>query len=134
MRHNDIIAALRAAREARELRLEDVAPAAGLATKAGLSKWESGQRTPDVDQLQQWAKAVGYRLTIVIAKDSPGREAEEIAAAAAALDDSQRVMVHDLAALLPQLGPRDAAAIEGYLHVLLEDYGSRVPSRSKSSK
>lgn len=85
----DAVVALCRAREASGLSLDRVAQICGL-SRGRLANYESFQRTPDLDTLRRWARAVGQEVVFEVRPLlPPGRYAPRRTAS-----DSERVELH----------------------------------------
>ncbi len=61
----DVTMALKEAREAAEMSLQDVSDASGI-TKANLSLLENGKGNPTIDTLERIAKAIGAEILVTV--------------------------------------------------------------------
>jgi len=112
MRHSELVEALRSRRGDRTLRR--LAPLVGVHLST-LSKWETGDRTPGVDDLAVWAEALDMRLVVELAHVDEVATEAEIVGSVARLPDDRQATVLKLAQLLVDASPEVAARIGGLL-------------------
>lgn len=73
--YRKLAAFLKAEREREGVSQVEVSRAIGLSSQSLLSNWERGINQPrDFDEMQRWARAVGYELELV-ERDGSGRGA-----------------------------------------------------------
>lgn len=91
--------------------LAEVANALGVHRQA-VSRWERGERQPDIEVMERWARIIGAELDVVLREPREGGEVE--------LTDDQSALLARLARDVADLSPRQVAVLQSALDLVLD--------------
>lgn len=120
MRYSEIHAALVAARRDAGLSSTEVARRQDISRQL-FSNREAGRSRADVDQLKDWANAVGLELVVDLVPAGSRSNVVELSNNAAALPDEDRATVTALARVLREADPKTARLVRRYIESVAEE-------------
>lgn len=129
MRYSEIHAALVAARRDAGLSSTEVARRQDISRQL-FSNREAGRSRADVDQLKDWANAVGLDLVVDLVPVGARSNVVELTNDAAALAEEDRATVTALARVLREADPKTARLVRRYIEGVAEEIQEERRGRS----
>ena len=129
MRYSDIHATLVEARRSAGLSSTEVARRQDISRQL-FSNREAGRSRADVDQLKEWAQAVGLDLVVDLVPAGGRSNVVELSNDAAALSGDDRATVAALARALREADPKTARRVRRYIQSVAEELQEERRGRS----
>jgi len=129
MRYSDIHTTLVEARRSAGLSSTEVAKRQDI-SRQFFSNREAGRSRADVDQLKEWAQALGLDLVVDLIPAGGRSNVVELSNNAAALAEDDRATVAALARVLREADPKTARLVRRYIQSVAEELQEERRGRS----
>jgi len=120
MLYSDLIHRLIALRKHRDVSQGDLADRLRI-KRASLGHREQGRSDARLDELSEWAEALGAELRIELVSDRQGLRSSQLIQEIEALDTERAELLHLLLRVLPHLDERDMRSVRLLLSAYLQD-------------